>query len=364
MDFPLESSGLARFMKLAVKSDFAQLLKTVNIKLAEGVEHSEIVPTKSGFVRKAVVAQKDILQFENLKDCIIQDIELVKFVKWLRDQSLRDADNDEEENKQIIAEAYKRWSSDHENKEDDTGAWKCQFVFDRLGIADTIFLSISGIGNFSIVAIVVRGGERRAMRITKQPPSEEEQQIQELLASEGLAPKIVQRGIANNLNVEIMQEVVITLQKFIEITELTKGIVDEITDNILRILNELDQLGVTHGDAHLDNWGLTAEGKLLIFDFDSSSRKYRIPTFDLAIVYNGLDDRYFYEEKHPWIKRMRDRLRPHLDKIWIDKNGDFDGVTCIMVRFAWVQYAKLPTDDSFAALREQAPKLEERKINE
>jgi hypothetical protein len=362
MDFPLESSGLARFMKLAVKSDFAQLLKTVNIKLAEGVEHSEIVPTKSGFLRKAVAAQKDILQFENLKDCIIQDIELVKFVKWLRDQSLRDADNDEDENKQIIAEAQERWSSDHEGKEDNTGAWKCQFVFDRFGIGDIIILSISGIGNFSFVAIVVRNGRRQAMRITKQPPSEEEQQIQVLLADAGLAPNIVERGTTDSFNVEFMQEVVTTLQKFIETTELTNDIVDEITDNILRILNELDELGVMHGDTHFSNWGLTAEGKLLIFDFDSSSRQYRIPSFDLAIVYNSLDDDYFEPQKHRWLRRMRDRLFMHLNKIWIKENGEFDAPKCIYVRFKWVAFRKFPSTDSFEALHEEVPELEERQV--
>lgn len=358
MDFPLELSGLARFMNLSSKPEFKQLLQVVNIKFAKDVEHSDVVLAKSGFLREAVAAKKVILQFENLKDCMISDPQLVKFVKWLNDQE----EDDPKEDKAKFVRAYHQWYAEHE--EEDETSWKCQYVFDRLGIPNAIFLSISGIGNYSLVAIIKRDNKRQAMRITKQAPSEEEMQIQELLAANGLAPEIVGREIVNNLNVEIMQAVVMTLQKFIETTELTDGIIYELTDNFQATLNQLDELGVMHGDAHFKNWGLTAEGKLLIFDFDNSSRRFRIPTFDLATVYNALDDDFFVPKTHRWVEKMRARLLPHLDTMWRNEDKTFNAVKFSSVRFKWVRFMKFQSDDSFQALQEEVPELEDRQTKQ
>lgn len=356
MDFPLESSALVRFMKLIDIPEFNQLLTKNNIKLAgEEIEYGK----GGNFLRDAIAKQKNMLRFENETDCLIDDSSFVTFLQWLRGDDIR-AEVEFSVREDLFNRALERFDEEHKEPGKgvvSSGAWRCQYVKDRLEIQNVKILSFSGVGLRSFVAIVMYEGTRKAMRITRTQPSEEEKKIQERLGQLGIAPKVIERTEVNGLYFEIMDEIVTTLADFINNITLNQDIASEITEQIRNVLGQLEAAGVTHGDAHLNNWGLTKEGKLLIFDFDNSSERFSIPTFDFAIVYNALDPVKFDPKNTKWLSKMRDFLFPDLDEMWIDKDSNFNDIEQHVVYVLWVQYIKDPSPEKLAQFKLDVPQL-------
>lgn len=385
MNFYLESNGLARFMKLRFEHEFTQLLEKADIKLTESVGHEgehegghkskhekieeikeieEIEEPGGDQTLQQVIANlADDINYRNTKDCTVSDENLITFIEWFTRVNYEFSLDRKTQVQRALDKAYEEWLS--KNSQNDSVGWRCKYIQDCLDIADITVLSLSGIGAYSIVAIVLYDGKRQAMRVTRRSYNtpDEEYAIQTLLADANIAPKIIKRITTDEYNVEIMQEVVTTLRQFLQRIQLNEKLGKELGDSIFEILTKLAKVGVIHGDGHLQNWGLTAEGKLLIFDFDNSSRRLALPTFDIAILYGALVPES-YPFNRNWVIEMRRVLFKNLDGMWKTKSGDFNDDYVQDVRELWSKLMKDPSPGHFQELKSKAPKLERKPIQQ
>jgi hypothetical protein len=220
--------------------------------------------------------------------------------------------------------------------------WFCKFVTDKMKLKTSV-RALLGVGLNSFVAIVNYKGQKRALRATHAHTevSTDERRIQEILGKEGLSPKILARKESGRFRFEIMELIVTTFDGLLETTKLNVDVANEVARAILYIVGELKRLKIVHGDLHRMNMGLTAQGKILIYDFDLSSAKYDFEGFDLAIIYGQLNPSW-YEVNKEFVRALRKQLRPHVEPMWFDEEGKFDADFLSMVRHSWADFMRTP----------------------
>lgn len=228
--------------------------------------------------------------------------------------------------------------------------WFCSFVTTKMQLKAPV-RALLGVGVRSFVAIVVHKGHKRALRVThaSEGTSDDERHIQNLLGNKGLAPRVLGRKQNEQFRYEIMELMVSTFDHFVKGTKVDALFATEVARAVLFIMGQLKALKVVHGDLHPGNIGLTASGKLLIYDFDLSSSKYSFPGFDLAIFYG-----YFvegsYDFNEEFIVALEKQLRPFVHKMWFDKEGVFKGDFMWSVRQKWANVVRYPTKENKRAL--------------
>jgi len=220
--------------------------------------------------------------------------------------------------------------------------WFCKFVTDKMKLKTSV-RALLGVGLNSFVAIVNYKGQKRALRATHADTevSADERRIQEVLGKEGLSPRILARKESGRFRFEIMELIVTTFDGFLQSTKLNVNFAKEVAKAILHIVGELKRLKIVHGDLHRMNMGLTATGKMLIYDFDLSSAKYDFEGFDLAIIYSQLNPSW-YELNKEFVRGLRKQLRPHVEPMWFDEEGKFDADFLSMVRHSWADFMRTP----------------------
>jgi len=232
--------------------------------------------------------------------------------------------------------------------------WMCDFVGQKLEVPSVTVLGLIGVGLRSFVAMVLHKGSKRAMRVTHASThaSSEERAIQELLSSKGIAPRIVHRESTGKFNIEIMEAVVATLDQFITTVHLDAGVAKEMSQILLHILANLRKVNVMHGDLHINNIGVTADGTILVFDFDQSTVKYWLPGFDLATLYAALHPDGFDINKQ-FLVALRNELLPHIDKRWLSSR-QFDEDKIDHARQLWKNFVTKSTAENRKALDDYA----------
>jgi len=240
------------------------------------------------------------------------------------------------------AESRHRWLI--ANGWDGEAGWMCEFIGDKIGAKDATILEVAGIGKRSFVAIVLFKGKKQALRAIEKSEtvSPDEHKVARLLSKKSLAPRIVHQQTTSNYNIEIMDAVVTTLFKFITTVRLDKAAAKNVAKILLFYLGELQKLGVMHGDLHFGNIGLTADGSVLLFDFDQSSTHIFIPGFDCAVVLQSLilasseNNAEFFEE-------IISIILDALDDRW-KARGVLDEQKLVAARKAWQSFVRVPLD--------------------
>lgn len=291
--------------------------------------------------------------FDNPTDIQPDYNELYDDVEWAK-QQVASAKEDKKKDAELFLKQAEKKVKEFERKEAEMRKsfigldkkkalepeWFCKFVTDKMKLKTPV-RALLGVGLNSFVAIVMDKGEKRALRATHADTevSADERRIQEILGKEGLSPKILAREEHGRFRFEIMELIVTTFEGLLQSTKLNGEIAKEVAQAILYIVGELKRLKIVHGDLHRFNLGLTAAGKILIYDFDLSSEKYDFPGFDLAIFYSQLVPSW-YKMNEGFVRAVRKELRPHVDPMWFDKEGKFNEEFLSSVRYNWANFLR------------------------
>jgi predicted Ser/Thr protein kinase len=233
---------------------------------------------------------------------------------------------------------------------DQTHTWFCRYIQRNIGMpADTKVVSYLGNGINSVVLGVDVGSPatRQALKVTRagtfQSPMETK--VHKLLASKGLAPRLFREvRLARKFTLQYLEAITVTAGQ--ALAKKAKGSSKEHalrwSAQISHLLVQMEAMGVTHGDLHLDNIGVTPKRRLVLIDFDRSSTKNFSRGFDLAVVLDALQPKRMHRDSRcvntTLLKTICQELLPKLPKAWhANSKGYPDLAKLRLFQSAWVR---------------------------